>query len=251
MTTKYITFEAPRRDSNRQPKRSNASKGAYKVRIRDGKGHLFEKKFTVNVWGGKRKAFCAALEHRNRLMDRLCMPVTNRKFVLQLSIRNRTGVLGVCRLNFKYHNKQYSGYSAHCYLEENVVRKKVFWIHKLGEDGAFKKAVAFRQGRLIDIYGHGARVVDLRYNELPQGSEIIQKVRSILPAHLPIDLREEIQQELILAILQRSITLDALDTLIVKGFIRRVDKTYNNPYSHISLDHLVAEGCRLEDVLEG
>ena len=79
----------------------------------------------------------------------------------------------------------------------------------------------------------------------------LPSVRAALPSNLPKDIKEEVFQEIILAIWQRELTVDDLDTKTVREFIRGVYKSYSNPYSHISLDHMIGESLRLGDVLEG
>lgn len=83
------------------------------------------------------------------------------------------------------------------------------------------------------------------------GAELTEQIRATLPASLSPDVREEAEQEIALAILDGRITPDQLrEPNALRDHLRAAPRlTRLDHHKHISLDHELADGLRLIDVL--
>lgn len=118
---------------------------------------MYAKFFSDASNGGKEKALKKAVKHRNDLEKQLGKPRTDRIIVVSNN-RNTTGVLGVQRtlkrpLTGKGDNLSGAVFEVTWSPESNQLRKTSFSIDKFGEEGAFLKAVEFRQKVEKKIYG--------------------------------------------------------------------------------------------------
>ncbi len=107
--------------------------------------------------GGKEKALRKAVKHRNDLEKQLGKPRTDRIVVVS-STRNTTGVIGVQRTIRQTKLKDGAVLAGAVFEvtwspEPSAIRKTSFSIEKYGEEGAFLKAVEFRQKAEKKIYG--------------------------------------------------------------------------------------------------
>jgi hypothetical protein len=217
----------------------------YYVSIR-ARGCCFEKAFRPKQYGSQESSYSAALKWRDERLDAHNIPkdLLTRLLPTFSTFAYRTNrTTGVVGVNFDMTSSRFSAQ----WRNNKKGEIKSFSIKKYGHEAAFQLALAFRKERIAQFYGY---IRNIRVY-IPHEQEIIQRVKAIIPAYLPIEVKEDVQQEMILAILGHTLNLNALDASTARLFIRRLNKSYSNPYSHISLDHLVGEGCRLEDVLEG
>lgn len=121
-------------------------------------GKTYSKLFSDRKWGGKTKSKEASIEYRDllvRALDKIPLKPRGRRVVLR-DRRNKTGMLGVCRTSKRNPN----GTITQCYSvswrpEPGLQKCTSFSIRKYGEEGAFKKAVAFRRKVMREIHGAG------------------------------------------------------------------------------------------------
>ncbi len=102
--------------------------------------------FSDSKHGGKEGALAKAIEYRDRVIkDAGLVLVEDRKIYNNKKTTNSTGVNGVCCSSGYYH--------AYIYPEPWKRKAKKFSISKWGEELAFQKAVAWRKGMELIIYG--------------------------------------------------------------------------------------------------
>ena len=118
---------------------------------------MHSKLFSDASNGGKERALKKAVKYRNELEKQLGKPRTDRIIVVSNN-RNTTGVLGVQRtlkrpLTGKGDKLGGAVFEVTWSPESNQLRKTSFSIDKFGEEGAFLKAVDFRQKMEKKTYG--------------------------------------------------------------------------------------------------
>ncbi len=146
------------------PKASSGHKGISRIDHEGKHTHgwfvrvCFERKIHAKFFsdlsnGGKEKALKKAVKHRNDLEKQLGKPRTDRLVVVSNS-RNTTGVIGVQRTIRSAKLKDGGAvFEVTWSPEPNTLGKTCFSIAKYGEEGAFLKAVEFRQKAEKKIYG--------------------------------------------------------------------------------------------------
>jgi TIR domain/AP2 domain len=117
-------------------------------------GIFFSRGFeTDSKYGGKEKAYAAAVHWLNQQLDRFNLPKnSNRKFFGVVNRKNRTtGIVGV-----QYQKPNgINGDGAFCatWVDANGKPKwKSFAIRKYGQDGALSRAIAYRKAREAEFY---------------------------------------------------------------------------------------------------
>ena len=121
-------------------------------------GKTFSKLFSDLKLGGKTKALDMATAYRNELHSKLeKVPKKERaRRIVYRDRRNRTGVLGVCRIaKGSADGRVYESFSVNWRPEPGVQKSTSFSIRKYGEKKAFRLAVAHRRRMLREIYGPG------------------------------------------------------------------------------------------------
>ena len=121
-------------------------------------GKTFSKLFSDLKRGGKTKALDMATAYRDELHSKLeKIPKKERaRRIVYRDCRNRTGVLGVCRIA----RRSASGRVNECFSvswrpEPGVQKSTSYAIRKHGEKKAFRLAKAHRRRMLREIYGPG------------------------------------------------------------------------------------------------
>jgi hypothetical protein len=231
-------------------KRAQPSRGFYMARIYNRYKNV-RRNFPVSIYGSKEDAFNAAVQwHQEQIKELSKLPLWMRKNChlqarRKIAFNHSTGYIGV-----SFHRcagRKGPGLLLATWTDDGKQKSNCFSIAQYGYETALQHAIARRQKALEDLFGYTGPVVV----NGPSEREIIQRVQTIVPTHLPLYIIEEVQQEIMLAIFERSISLSALDTHTARTFLQKVSRSYSNPYSHVSLDHLLADGRRLEDVIEG
>ncbi|MCP5213371.1 MAG: hypothetical protein H6998_20830 [Hahellaceae bacterium] len=103
------------------------------------------KYFSDEKYGNKADSLFAALEHRNNVLKKHGIPITDRRLYIKLRVNNTTGLAGVSKLEKSYQGS--------FFVEENQEVKKKFGLKKYGEEGAFEMAKAWRQRMERAVYG--------------------------------------------------------------------------------------------------
>ena len=121
-------------------------------------GKMYNKFFNDNHYPTREDVLQAAVEYRNELEAELGKPRSERPVITQ-NARNNTGVVGVNRIWRKSKAISPSGAPYYYDLYEvvwnpqpNKLKKKVFSIDKLGDEEAFRQAVAFRKEMVRRYY---------------------------------------------------------------------------------------------------
>lgn len=151
---KYLSFAEPI-DSPHRKRRSPQSGYYYLVEIRS-LSREFRKVFTLSKYGGRGKAFLAALKWRDDHLDALGIPKDSsapfflRPFRIKTAADHSTGVVGV-----SYHqptNNSKGSFSA-SWRKDGKPRFKSFTVSKYGFEGALQAAIDHRRERIAEIYG--------------------------------------------------------------------------------------------------
>lgn len=108
--------------------------------------HKYVKTFSDANYGTKDDALQAAIEYRDTIMEDIgLLLVEDRKIYNNIKTTNSSGVNGVSK----------SGNYYHAYIQITPYQRKAakFSISKYGEDLAFKRAVMWRKGMELVVYG--------------------------------------------------------------------------------------------------
>lgn len=115
----------------------------------------YSKLFSDKKYGGKTKALTAAREFREELVLELkkIRAMKRPRRVVATDSRNKTGVLGVCRLEKVGPSGQvYASYSVTWRPKPGVQKCTSFSIRKYGEKKAFKLAVSLRKSKMEEVF---------------------------------------------------------------------------------------------------
>lgn len=115
----------------------------------------YSKLFSDKKYGGKGKALIAAREFRNELVEELqkIRPMKRPRRIVSTDSRNKTGVLGVCRLEkVGPTGKIYASYSVTWRPKPGVQKCTSFSIRKYGEKQALKLAVSLRKSKMEEVF---------------------------------------------------------------------------------------------------
>lgn len=115
----------------------------------------YSKLFSDKKYGGKGKALIAAREFKEELVLELKkIPATKRaRRVVSTDSRNKTGILGVCRLEkMSPSGKLYISYSVTWRPKPGVQKCTSFSVHKYGEKQAFKLAANLRKSKMEEVF---------------------------------------------------------------------------------------------------
>ena len=108
--------------------------------------------FPDSKYGGKEESFAKAIEYRDKMIEEEGLIfVEDRKVFNNIKSNNTSGINGVSRNCGHYH--------AQISVKPRQKKFKKFSINKWGEEVAFKKAVAWRKGMELVVYGH-SRIKD-------------------------------------------------------------------------------------------
>lgn len=111
----------------------------------------YSKLFSDKKYGGKRKALIAAREFRTELvleLEKIRAAKRPRRIVTTDS-RNKTGVLGVCRLEKQGASGQiYASYSVTWRPKPGIQKCTSFSVRKYGEKKALELAVNLRRAKM-------------------------------------------------------------------------------------------------------
>jgi hypothetical protein len=151
---KYLSFVEPI-DSPYRKRRSTQSGYYYLVEIRS-LSREFRKVFTLSKYGGRGKAFLAALKWRDERLDGLGIPKDSsapffsRPFKIKPAADHSTGVVGV-----SYHQptKNTKGSFSASWRQDGRPRFKSFTVSRYGFEGALQAAIDHRRERIAEIYG--------------------------------------------------------------------------------------------------
>lgn len=194
--------------------------------------------FADQKCGGAHKAFAAALARRDEILRAYNLPPTERYRLTGRPVMSNTGVVGVSRVEHQGH-MDFS-------VQWRPVPRKLATVRfrvKIGEDEqtTFERAVRFRRARERDQWFH-----------IDDGRALAQMIRQHTPDYLPADVREDVQQEIALAVLDGRVTPEELsDRKTIREYVRRGYQQRFNHRGFISTSAELSEGFRLEDVLEG
>ncbi|MBU2645351.1 hypothetical protein KKI24_11650 [bacterium] len=109
--------------------------------------------FSDSRYGGKESALEKAIQYRDKIIRKEgLILVENRRVHNNRKSTNTTGVNGVSKSSGFYH----------AYIHESPYKRKAakFSISKYGEDLAYKRAVMWRKGMELVVYGQ-SRIADL------------------------------------------------------------------------------------------
>ncbi|MFG0290965.1 MAG: pathogenesis-related transcriptional factor and ERF protein [Rhodopirellula sp. JB044] len=126
------------------------NRSGYMVRI-SRNGNRVNKYFSDSKFGGKRKAFVAAKEAYQELLEEMGPPENSTRN--RLTSRNSTGVVGVhvaYSQDNRYPGCAYSAYCASWVTEDGRREKASFAWNKYGQDRAFELAVLAREQQMTD-----------------------------------------------------------------------------------------------------
>ncbi|EMI53598.1 hypothetical protein [Rhodopirellula sallentina] len=126
------------------------NRSGYMVRI-SRNGNRVNKYFSDSKFGGKRKAFVAAKEAYQDLLEEMGPPENSTRN--RLTSRNSTGVVGVhvaYSQDNRYPGCAYSAYCASWVTEDGRREKASFAWNKYGQDHAFELAVLAREQQITD-----------------------------------------------------------------------------------------------------
>lgn len=115
----------------------------------------YSKLFSDKKYGGKGKALIAAREFREELVGELkkIRPMKRPRRIVSSDSRNKTGVLGVCRLEkVGPSGNVYSSYSVTWRPKPGIQKCTSFSIRKYGEKQAFKLAVNLRKSKMEEVF---------------------------------------------------------------------------------------------------
>ncbi len=119
---------------------------------------MYNKFFNDNHYNTREETLQAAVEYRNELEAELGKPRSERPVIMR-NARNNTGVVGVSRVFRKSDSVSPAGVPYYREVYEVVwnpqpgkLKKKVFSIDKLGDEEAFRQAVAFRKEMVRKYY---------------------------------------------------------------------------------------------------
>ena len=118
-------------------------------------GQTYSKLFSDKRHGGKNNALVVARGYRDELFDELSeIPNSPRaRRIVTRDSRNKTGVLGVCRISKKGVNgKVTESYSVTWRPEPGVQKCTSFSIRKYGEEEAFRLAVELRREKMDEVF---------------------------------------------------------------------------------------------------
>lgn len=107
--------------------------------------HSVRRYFSDKAFGSKHDSFLAALEFRNNQLRKFKLPVSDRVVYTQKRSTNNSGRPGVCKSGPYYY--------AYFPVEKNQVIMKKYSTKKFGEEGAFEKAIEWREKLEIAVYG--------------------------------------------------------------------------------------------------
>ena len=111
-------------------------------------GKAYARFFADNRYGDHSAALVAAREHRDRLLEELPTP-SSRVQAERLTIRNNSGVVGVCRVVREDNNgNRYEFWQATWSPSPGRRKTAKFSIRRYGDDGAFELARAARKEAL-------------------------------------------------------------------------------------------------------
>ena len=135
----------------------NRSSHGWIVRIKREKDHVI-RFFSDSKSGGQRLSQRAAKEFRDKVFERFEREGKKpraKKIVLRQK-RNKTGVIGISRVNKKRPDGTTAAYYAITWHPKSgVARGTTISISKYGEEAAFKRACAIRNRQLMRRFGSG------------------------------------------------------------------------------------------------
>lgn len=121
------------------------------------RGTIYRKHFSDGVHGGKNKAFAAAKEYRDGVIEKF-PPFSMREYSSIVKSSNRSGVVGVCRYcaseTRDLPEEQQRWFWVASWPMPGGKRKRVkFSVKKYGEEGAFKMALKARKSAMKAVDG--------------------------------------------------------------------------------------------------
>jgi hypothetical protein len=141
------------------------------------KGECIGKTFSDSVYGGKRKALKAAIEHLSTLQDQ----ISSFEYLHWVRTRprrnNTSGVRGVGRYETPDNPKtsyRSAFWQARWFDEQGVIHQRRFYVSRYGEHRAKLLAIAEREYQLTRVCALKAskhRKIDIRQLELDFGEE--------------------------------------------------------------------------------
>lgn len=118
-------------------------------------GLTYTKLFSDGKFGGKKSALDEAVVYRSELVKELeKIPVKKRtRRVVTSDKRNKSGVLGVCRIKRTSNTGRVTEYYSVTWRPEPGVQKySLVSINKYGEEEAFRRAVELRRRQMLQIF---------------------------------------------------------------------------------------------------
>lgn len=118
-------------------------------------GKTYSKLFSDRKYEGKEKALIAARAHRDSLFNGLkLIPQSPRaRRIVCRDSRNKTGILGVCKISKKGADGKINySYSVTWRPEPGIQKCTSFSIRKYGDEEAFRLAVALRRQMMEEIH---------------------------------------------------------------------------------------------------
>jgi len=115
----------------------------------------YSKLFSDKKYGGKGKSLIAAREFKEELILKLekIRPVKRLRRIVSSDSRNKTGILGVCRLEkLSSSGETYASYSVTWRPKPGIQKCTSFSIRKYGEKQAFKLAVNLRKAKMEEVF---------------------------------------------------------------------------------------------------
>jgi hypothetical protein len=109
---------------------------------------MYSKFFSDSVHGGSQKALARAVKHRNLTEKEIGKPRTDR-VISAAKARNKTGVLGVQRINKGAAGAWQVTWSP----APGVLQRTSVSVAKYGEEEAFKRAVRIRRQKEKAVFG--------------------------------------------------------------------------------------------------
>src|SRR5262249_32919138 len=119
------------------------------------RGRTSGKYFADSLWGGRRGALAAALAWRDDRLPRLYPPVRVRRW----TPRNRTGEVGVMVERRRIEGRVHRAYAASWRPPGGGSPRRLFYVSKYGEDGAFERAVRARRSGVKAYVEHVRQIV--------------------------------------------------------------------------------------------